>query len=200
MLFGAALGGMLLSSVLWVQNVWHWSALESGLAILPGPALVPVWAIVAGKLMPRFGPGPVVALGSAAFAAAVVWWAAAMTVHPNYFAGMFGGMCLTGVGVGLAMPTLFGAAASSLPPQRFATGSGVVNMIRQIGLTIGVAVLVALTSTAQQADRLASFQHAWFATAGLALAAGVIGCQLHPVRAPKTAPSTSPAPVVAESR
>lgn len=196
MLFAAALAGMLLSSVVWVQEVWHWSALEAGLAILPGPALVPVWSAVGAKLIPRFGPGPVVAAGSVAFALAVAWWSAAMTVEPNYFTGMFGGMCLTGVGVGLAMPTLFGAAASSLPAQRFATGSGLVNMIRQIGLTLGVAVLVALSGTARTAaDRLDGFQHAWIALTCIALAAGAVGLALRPPQKRRdTAEPAEPAP------
>jgi hypothetical protein len=60
LLISAALGAFLLSGVLWVQDVWHWSALRSGLAIAPGPALVPIWSIAAGKLIPRFGAGPVV--------------------------------------------------------------------------------------------------------------------------------------------
>ncbi|MBM0227491.1 MULTISPECIES: MFS transporter [Micromonospora] len=174
-LFGAALGGMLLSSVLWVQNIWHWSALQSGLAILPGPALVPIWSAVAGRLIPRFGPGPVVA-GSTAFAVGVAWWAAAIGLRPNYVTGMLAGMSLTGVGVGLAMPTLLGAAASSLPPQRFAAGSGVVNMVRQIGLTVGVAVLVAVTGTPHTAaGQLTAFQRAWVVLAAIALAAGLTG-------------------------
>jgi EmrB/QacA subfamily drug resistance transporter len=175
LLFGGALAQMLLSAVLWTQDVWHWSALKTGLAILPGPALVPVWSIVAGKLLPKLGPGKVVALGSLTFGGGVLWWAGAMDVHPDYFSGMFGGMCLTGVGVGLAMPTLFGAAASSLPPQRFATGSGVVNMIRQIGLTIGTAVLVVVTSDAVSSNRLAAFQHIWIISAAIAAAAGIVG-------------------------
>jgi hypothetical protein len=60
---------------------------------------------------------------------------------------MLGGMALTGIGIGLTVPTLFGVAVSSLPPQRFATGSGAVNMIRQIGITVGLAVLVAVVGT-----------------------------------------------------
>jgi EmrB/QacA subfamily drug resistance transporter len=190
LLFGAALAGMLLSSVLWVQEVWHWSAFRTGLAIFPGPALVPVWSQIAARLMPRFGPGPVVAAGGLAFAGGVLWWAGAITVTPNYASGMLGGISLTGVGVGLAMPTLFGAAASSLPPQRFATGSGVVNMIRQIGLTIGVAVLVAITGQAALGDdRLTAFRHLWIAVAALAVASGAVGYLLGPApRAARPAP------------
>jgi len=45
------------------------------------------------------------------------------------------------------MPTLFGAATAPLPPNRFATGSGLVSMVRQVGIALGVAVLVAVLGT-----------------------------------------------------
>ena len=68
-------------------------------------------------------------------------------------------MIPTGIGVGLTLPTMMATASSSLPPASFATGSAVVNMIRQIGLALGVAVLVAVLGTAAhhglvRADRL----------------------------------------------
>jgi len=171
LLISAALGAFLLSAVLWVQDVWHWSALRAGLAIVPGPALVPVWSIVAGKLIPRFGPAPVVIAGCLAFGAALGWWALAMTIHPNYISGMLGGMALTGAGIGLTVPTLFGVAVSSLPPQRFATGAGAVNMIRQIGLTVGIAVLVAVVGTpSTNSGDLSAFRHGWLVVTAISVA------------------------------
>src|SRR5947209_6785329 len=62
--FSAAFGAMLLSRVLWMQDVWHWSALTTGLAIAPGPLMVPLFAFVlAGPLAARFGAGAVIATG-----------------------------------------------------------------------------------------------------------------------------------------
>ena len=52
-------------------------------------------------------------------------------------------MLLTGIGVGLTLPTLMATGTSQLPPHAFATGSAVINMLRQVGLAIGVAVLIA---------------------------------------------------------
>ena len=49
------------------------------------------------------------------------------------------------------IPTLTGAGASSLPPERFATGAAVLTMGRQIGAALGVAVLVAVLGTARAA-------------------------------------------------
>jgi EmrB/QacA subfamily drug resistance transporter len=197
LLISAALGAFLLSAVLWVQDAWHWSALRTGLAIAPGPVLVPVWSAVAGKLIRRFGPGPVVMLGCLAFAAALGWWATAMTVHPDYVGGMLGGMALTGVGIGLTVPTLFGVAASSLPPQRFATGSGAVNMIRQVGITIGVAVLVAVVGKPRTGNgELAAFVHGWLVITAISLACALTGVLLRrpaPRRAldPRLVPATT---------
>ena len=53
-------------------------------------------------------------------------------------------MVPTGIGVGLTFPTLMGISASALPPSSFATGSGVINMIRQAAIAIGVAIFVAI--------------------------------------------------------
>jgi EmrB/QacA subfamily drug resistance transporter len=171
LLFSASFGAMLLSIVLWEQGAWGWSALKAGLAIAPGPLMVPLFSfVVAGRLIARFGAGPVIALGSTVFAAGVAWWALKVGLEPDYVGSVLGGMLLTGVGVGLTLPTMMATAASSLPPQSFATGSAVVNMIRQIGLAIGVAVLVAVIAVpASDAARLAAFQRGWWVVAAISL-------------------------------
>ena len=163
--FSTAFGAMLLALVLWEQGAWQWSPLQAGLAIAPGPFLVPVTSLlVAGRLIKRFGTAPVVTLGLAVFAAGCAWWAIAVTTTPSLVAAL-GGIILTGIGVGLTMPTLMGAAAGSLPPSSFATGSAVVNMIRQTGMAVGVAGLIAIIGTpgGSVADHLGAFRHAWWA-------------------------------------
>jgi hypothetical protein len=93
-------------------------------------------------------------------------------------------MLLTGVGVGLTLPTLMAVASTSLPPASFATGSAVVNMIRQIGLAIGVAVLVAvIADPGSPVARLAAFQRGWWVTAAFALAG--VGPALFFLRRPR---------------
>jgi EmrB/QacA subfamily drug resistance transporter len=189
--FSASFGAMLLSIVLWEQSVWGWSALKSGLAIAPGPAMVPLMSfVVAGKLISRYGPAVVIALGSLAFAAGLAWWALAITVEPNYVTGVLGGMLLTGIGVGLTLPTMMATASSSLPPASFATGSAVVNMIRQTGLVLGVAVLVAVLGTATGRDLtvLDAFRHGWWLAAAVALVGIVPALTLLRRREPATSP------------
>jgi len=170
-LFSLAFGGMLLSIVLWAQGAWRWSALRSGLAIAPGPLMVPLFGLVfAGPLIARFGPGRVAAVGTTSFGAGLAWWALAMTQQAHYVSGMLGGMLATGIGVGLTLPTLMATAAGALPAAGFAAGSAVVNTVRQVGLAVGVAVLVALLGGAPD---LAAFQRAWWVFAGTSLLAAL---------------------------
>jgi MFS family permease len=175
--FSAAFGAMLLSRVLWAQDVWHWSALLTGLTIAPGPIMVPLFSfLVAGRLIARFGAGPVIGVGCVLFAAGSAWWALAVGLRADYVSQMLGGILLTGIGVGLTLPTMIATGASSLPPQSFATGSAVVNMVRQIGLAIGVAILIAvLGSPASPAAALGAYRRAWIVIAAIAALSGVIG-------------------------
>ncbi|QEC50391.1 DHA2 family efflux MFS transporter permease subunit [Baekduia soli] len=195
-LFSMAFGAMLLSIVLWDQEVWGWSALRTGLAVAPGPVMVPLFSfLVAGRLIARFGPGPVAGAGAALFAGGSAWWALAVRTHPDYVGGMLGGMLLTGVGVGLTLPTLMATAAGSLPAQAFATGSAVVNMLRQVGLAVGVAVLVAvLGSPSGAAGRLTAYRHGWWVIAGFALIASAAALVVlaAPRRAPVAAAAVTP--------
>jgi EmrB/QacA subfamily drug resistance transporter len=192
--FSIAFGAMLLSIVLWDQNVWGWSALQTGLAVAPGPLMVPLFSfLVAGRLIARFGPGPVIGVGATVFAAGAAWWAAAAGVHPDYVGDMLGGMLLTGVGVGLTLPTFMATGAASLPASAFATGSAVVNMLRQVGLAVGVAVLVAVVGVPRTPlASLAAFRHGWEMIAGVSLLAALAGATLLRAR-----PAAAPAPVTA---
>ncbi len=178
--FSVAFGAMLLSRVLWAQDVWHWSPLVTGLSIAPGPIMVPLFSfLVAGRLSARFGSGPVIAAGSTIFAIGSAWWALSVTLRPDYLGEMLGGMLLTGIGVGLTLPTLMATGTSSLPSHSFATGSAVVNMFRQIGLAVGVAVLIAvLGSPRSPLATLDVYRRAWIVVAAISLAGGLIGLAL----------------------
>jgi EmrB/QacA subfamily drug resistance transporter len=198
--FSAAFGAMLLSIVLWEQGGWGWSALRAGLAIAPGPLMVPVVSfLAAGRLIRRYGAAAVMIAGSVAFAAGRAWWALAISPEPNYVAGVLGGMILGGVGVGLVLPTMMGTATASLPAHSFATGSGVINMIRQTGLALGVAVLVAVLGTGHHAAGLAAFDAGWWLTAALALAGIVPALALLRRFRPAIALPGALAPVIEET-
>src|SRR5580693_5596528 len=180
--FGIAFGAMLLLVTLWCQDVWGWSALETGLGVAPGPLLVPFWAIAAGPIARRIGPGPVAAVGCAIYAGGCVFWRLNLSLAPDYPAHMLPGMLLTGTGVGLTLPTLVSAAVSAVPPNRFATGSGIVTMARQVGIVLGVSVLVTVLGHPAGAGALPAFQRATIVLAALAFGAGLVDLLLIPAR------------------
>jgi EmrB/QacA subfamily drug resistance transporter len=181
MVFSGAFGGMLLSIVLWEQSAWGWSALRTGLAVAPGPIMVPVFSmLVAGRLIRRLGFPLVAAIGSALFGGGLIWWSVSVTLRPDYAAGVLGGMILSGIGVGLTLPTLIAAATSSLPQKSAASGSGAVNTFRQIGTAIGVALLVAVIGTPRSpVAQLTAYDRGWIVLGALALAAAVTAVLLH---------------------
>ncbi len=174
LLYSIGFGAMLLAIVLWMQDGWGWSALRTGLAVAPGPIMVPVFSfLVTGRLLARFGPAIVVAAGCVVFTGGILWWAQVVQLRPDYLA-ILPGMVITGIGVGLTLPSLMSTAAASLPPPSFATGSAVVNMLRQVGLAVGVAMLVAaLGKPHGAAAELTAFRHGWYATAATGVAAAL---------------------------
>jgi MFS family permease len=167
--YSAAFGAMLLSVALWEQTAWGWSALQTGLAIAPGPLLVPITSLLfAGKLIARFGAAAVITAGILFFVSGSICWAVLIGLEPNA-ALIVAGMVPTGIGVGLTFPTLMGVGTSSLPPSSFATGSGVINMIRQAALAVGVAIFVAVIgSPASPLARETAFHKGWWITAAIA--------------------------------
>ncbi|HWD70063.1 MAG TPA: DHA2 family efflux MFS transporter permease subunit [Solirubrobacteraceae bacterium] len=175
--YSIAFGAMLLSIVLWMQDVWHWSALQTGLAFAPGPLMVPLFGLViTGRLIARFGPGRVVFAGASIYAIGIGWWALRAGLRPDYIGQVLPGTLLTGAGVGLTMPTFMSSGAGALPAHAFATGSAVLNMLRQVGLAIGVAVFVAVVGTPKSAHAsLTAWQHGWIVIAATAMFSALVG-------------------------
>jgi EmrB/QacA subfamily drug resistance transporter len=166
--YSIAFGAMLFSVAMWEQTAWGWSALKTGLAIAPGPLLVPITSLLlAGRLIARFGAATVISAGIVFFVSGLIFWALAIGLEPNA-AFVVMGMVPTGIGVGLTFPTLMGVSAASLPPSSFATGSGVINMIRQAAIAIGVAIFVTVVaSPASPVARLAAFHRGWWIMAAI---------------------------------
>jgi EmrB/QacA subfamily drug resistance transporter len=195
-LFSAAFAALLLSNVLFVTDVWRFPVLTVGLVLVPGPLTATAVAFLSGRLAARIGSRTLAVAGLALLAAACAWWRLRLGVTPEYLTGLLLGQLLSGAAVGLTLPSLTTIAASSLPPQRFATGSGVINMSRQIGFVLGVAILVAILGSLRSADPMTGFDGGWtFMTAaacvGVLAALGIGELRRPgPVQAPDPAPQT----------
>ncbi|HEX6392993.1 MAG TPA: MFS transporter [Acidimicrobiales bacterium] len=173
MIYSAAFAAMLLSIVLWEQGPWGWSPLRSALGLAPGPLMVPIVSFgLTSRALARFGPARVISFGCAIFGSGLAWWALAVHLKPNYGTGVLGGLLVCGVGVGLTLPSIMSTGVGALPPQSFATGSGAINMLRQSGLALGVAVLIAVLGSAHHGTAaLTRFRHGWWVAAAIAFCA-----------------------------
>ena len=188
--FGAAFAIMLLSNSLWCQNVWHYSALRTGLAMAPGPLMVPFVTQWSARLVPRFGLAPLTAIGSVLFALGFVWRIAFAGTAPDYLGDLLPSMIIGGVGVGLALSSFIAAGATALPTERAATASGTINSGRQIASSLGVAVLITLL--ARGGSVLDRFDDAWWVAIALSIVAAAIGLGLR-----REAPAPAPVAPVA---
>jgi EmrB/QacA subfamily drug resistance transporter len=199
LLFSAAFAAMLLGVVLFMTGVWGDSALHAGLALAPGPLMAAMFAATSGRFAGRVAPSAggaqrrLATAGLALFALGCMWWSLRLGVEHDYASDMLPGLLVSGTGVGLTLPSLASAAAASLPPARFATGSAVFTMSRQIGYVLGVAILVALLGDS------GSFHAAWVfmaLTAGVGAAVAFAIGTVRPYAAPEpaAAPRTAPSP------
>ena len=177
----------LLGTALFMQNVWHYSAIQAGVGIAPAPIVSIGFAVSAGPIQRRFGRTIPAVVGTTAMAVAGLWWCFAVGQQPEYWCEMFPAMVVMGFSGGLSQAPMY-AAAGTLAPDRATTGSAVLNMSGQVGSAIGVSLLVALTATT---DPLRGYDHAWVVQAGLGLAATAFLLTLGQRRTP-TDPGRNP--------
>lgn len=180
-LFSIPFAGALLANILWMQQVWGYSAIKTGFAVSPGPLMVPIFAAVGHRLTARIPVGVVIAAGCALFGLGGLLISLSISSTPAYATALLPGWLIGGVGVGLALPAILSSATADLPATQSATGSAVVNMSRQIGMALGVSVLVAIIGSPVGYDAVhAVFQHAWWTLAVVAAAGAVTAFGMTP--------------------
>jgi EmrB/QacA subfamily drug resistance transporter len=197
LLFFCAFGSLLLGSVLFLTSVWHESVLEAGLMIAPGPATAATFAFPGGVLGQRFGQRYVGFAGALLFASGGIWFRTHMGATPDYVADMLPAQLLGGAGVGLVLPTLSAAATGPLPSARFATGTAVLGMSRQLGSALGVAILVAIIGHPAPGELVGAFRDGWTFQIAAALTAGFTLLAVGPVT---IGSATVAEPVAVEAR
>src|SRR4029077_11653128 len=178
-------------------GVWHYSAVEAGLAIAPGPLMVLPFARLAAPRLTTLlrGPRPVAVSGCFVNALAQALWLWRIQVAPSYVSHLLPAQLLGGAGVGLTIPSLLGAGSASLTPSRFGTGSGILNTGRQVGTVLGVAGLVAILAKVSPADPLTAFRGGLVLVIGFCAPAGVVSAVLLTRRAGRPVAAPEPAPV-----
>jgi EmrB/QacA subfamily drug resistance transporter len=178
LLFSAAFFSIILGNVLFLTGIWGYTVLQAGLATLPGPAWSTVVSGPAGKLADRFGHRAVVVPGAVLFAAGILVLRSAGP-EPDWLGLWLPGATLTGIGIGLAFPTLGSAAVRDVPDDRFATASAVNAAFRQIGAVLGTALLVTIVGEPETlTESLAAADRAYMFAVVVALASGAVALAL----------------------
>jgi EmrB/QacA subfamily drug resistance transporter len=182
LVYGATFSTMFLGSVLFLTNVWGYSTFQAGLGITPGPLVVMAVAPLAGRVAARRGHRFLLLPGGILFALAFLVRYLSTSPTPHYVTEWLPPMIASGVGVGLILPSLAGAAAHSLPAHRLAVGSGVNQAVRQIGGVLGVGIVIGLVGRAHGTEALPTFQVIFFllVLGGLATAAISAGIDTRP--------------------
>jgi EmrB/QacA subfamily drug resistance transporter len=178
-LLSVAFSIQLLGLVLWLQDGWGFSPLQTGLAIVPGPAMFSVTALGLRRYAKALPAGLVAAVGTLLLGLGGVLIAATLTATPNYAGEIVPGWMVIGAGFGFALPTIIGAGTSSVAAHQTSTASAIVQMGRQIGSVLGVATLIIiLGSNVATAGQLARFTDAWWGAGGFALAAALAALRI----------------------
>jgi MFS family permease len=163
---------MFFQTFLFTTGIWSYSLPRAGLAGSPGPLLVVPVALLCGRFAARAGHKRLLIGGSLIFTVGSAWFALVPGVEPDYVSAWLPGALLTGLGVGMVLPSLSGAAVAHLPPARFGVGSAVNQAVRQMGSVLGVALTVAITGHAIRS--LADFHALCYAQVALGLATAIL--------------------------
>jgi EmrB/QacA subfamily drug resistance transporter len=137
---GTALFGMFFFLTLFVQEVWGYSPIKSGIAYLPMIALMILGSGVASQLVPRIGARPLIITGAALSAGGMLWMAQ-LNEHSTYAGGLLGPMLLAALGLGLIFVPMSLVSLVRVSNNDAGVASSLFNVGQQVGGAIGLAVL-----------------------------------------------------------
>ena len=146
-------GGMILLPI-YLQNLRGFSALDSGLLMLPGALVMGALGPIAGKLLDTIGIKPLAIFGIGVMTYAT-WELTKLNMDTPYFSIM-GIYVLRSFGMAFIMMPIMTAGMNALPARLISHGNAFVNTMRQLAGSIGTAILVTVMTT-QTTNHVASF-------------------------------------------
>src|SRR4051794_6049712 len=145
---GAGMFGVFLFLTYYLQLTLGFSPIRTGLGFLPMSAMIMVTATTATtKLVPRFGPRPLVSTGMA-LASVAMALLAQLAIDSTYAAHVLPALLVMGVGLGLIFAPAMSTATLGVAPTDAGVASAMVNTSQQVGGSIGTAVLSTIFASA----------------------------------------------------
>jgi EmrB/QacA subfamily drug resistance transporter len=141
-----ALSGFIFLMAQYFQIVRGFSAFETGTRMLPVAMCIAIASVIGNVLAPRLGTRLVVATGLACFGLAMAWTATSNASTP-YWSVIMPQMVLFGLGMGFTSAPATESIMRVLPPAQAGVGSAVNDATRQLGGTLGVAIVGSIFST-----------------------------------------------------
>jgi EmrB/QacA subfamily drug resistance transporter len=188
MLFvGLAMFGTFFYVSLYMQNVLHYSPVEAGASFLPMTILIILIAPRAGALTDRVGSRWLVGGGMTLLALMLLYYS--QLGADETFWALLPGLLLGGIGMGMTMTPVTAAAMSAVAVDKAGVGSAVLNSARQVGGSLGIAVMGSIVASAS--SYLTGFHDALRVGALLCLAGAIVAVAAirkieHPQRASAT--------------
>jgi EmrB/QacA subfamily drug resistance transporter len=173
----AGLGGFLFLNTLYLQEVRGLSPFEAGLYTLPMAGTTLVFAPLSGRWIGRRGTRPALLVAAAAVTASALMLTRLSPTTPTSY--LFVAYFLFGLGFGLVNPPITDTAVAGMPPSQAGVAAGVASTSRQVGQTLGVAVLGAIAAGSLAGELHKGFaaatHAAWWVVVGLGVVMFVLG-------------------------
>ncbi len=196
----AALGGALFLLPVHLQVADHYTALESGVALLPLTLVMLVLSARSGRLASRIGPRLQMGVGPMVVATGLALLVR-ITTDRSYVSGVLPAVLVFGLGLAITVAPLTATALGAVPDQHAGLASAVNNDVARVGSLIAVAVLPALagisgTSYLHPAQLSSGFRTAVLIAASLCVTGGVVAAVgiRNPTRAPTATAEPGPPP------
>jgi len=146
LLLGAVVAGYVYFTSLYLQDVLHFSPLQTGLALIPATGTVMITAIViTRRALARFGVRKILLMGLLITGLGQLWL---FTISSNgsYQVNVLGGILLTAFGMGLVFPTASVAVTSGMGPSERGLAGGLFVTSQQVGQAVGLAALATIAA------------------------------------------------------
>jgi EmrB/QacA subfamily drug resistance transporter len=144
MLVSLSMFGVFFFVSLYVQNILGYSPIQAGAMFLPMTTLIIVVAPIAGKLSDRVGSRWLMGGGMTLVGISLLLYER-VTVHSDFWT-LLPQMLLGGIGMAMTMSPMTAAAMGAVPVDKAGVGSGVLNSFRQVGGSLGIALMGAIVA------------------------------------------------------